>query len=127
MTFAYFCVFISIFLPLFCAMYAKKTAGFTWDKNHNPRDFMNQLQGKAQRANAAQQNSYEVFPAFAAAVIIAHVSGGAAQATINFWAFVFVFSRIVFIYLYIQDKPVQRSFSWGLSFLSIIMLFIAAF
>jgi hypothetical protein len=126
MTFAYWCVFIAIFLPLFCATYAKRLAGFTAADNHNPRDLLARATGKAQRANAAQQNSYEIFPPFAAAIIIAHISGGTSQAVINFWAALFVLSRIAFIYCYISDRPTWRSSFFGVNLLCIVALFIAA-
>ena len=83
MTLAYWCIFFAIFLPIFCAAYAKYRAGFSPADNHNPRAFLARAQGKAARADAAQQNSYETFPPFAAAVIIAHATGNAAQFTIN--------------------------------------------
>ena len=127
MTFAYFCVFFAIFLPLFCAVYAKKASGFTVADNRNPREFLAKAEGTAARANAAQQNSYEVFPAFAAAVIIAHATGEAAQGVMNFWALVFVCSRIAFIYFYIKDQALLRSVSFAVGLLSIIALFLAAF
>ena len=94
--------------------------------NHNPRAFLAHAQGKAARADAAQQNSYEIFPPFAAAVIIAHVTGNAAQFTINFWALLFVVSRIAFIYCYINDKATLRSAMFGVNLLCIVALFIAA-
>lgn len=55
----------------------QKVGGFSSNDNHNPRDFLNGVQGEAKRANAAQQNSFEIFPAFAAAVLIAHATGEA--------------------------------------------------
>ena len=73
-----------------------------------------------------RQNSYEIFPPFAAAVIIAHVTGNAAQFTINFWALLFVASRIGFIYCYINDKATLRSAMFGVNLLCIVALFIAA-
>ena len=97
MTLAYWCIFITIFLPILCAAYAKRLGGFTMADNHEPRAFLANLSGKAARADAAQRNSYEIFPPFAAAVIIAHATGGAAQGVINFWALLFVASRIAFV------------------------------
>ncbi|MDO4640933.1 MAG: MAPEG family protein [Neisseria sp.] len=126
MTLAYWCVFICIFLPIFCAVYAKKSAGFTLADNANPRAFLAKAEGKAARANAAQQNGYEVFPPFAAAVIIAHVTGGADQLTINVWALLFVLSRIVYIWAYISDKSLLRSVIFNVNALCIVALFIAA-
>jgi len=126
MTLAYWCIFFAIFLPIFCAAYAKYRAGFSPADNHNPRAFLARAQGKAARADAAQQNSYEIFPPFAAAVIIAHVTGGAAQGVINFWALLFVASRIAFVLCYIHDKSLARSVLFGVNLLCIIALFIAA-
>ena len=126
MTLAYWCIFFAIFLPIFCAAYAKYRAGFSPADNHNPRAFLERAKGKAARANAAQQNSYEIFPPFAAAVIIAHLTGQAAQTTINLWALFFVASRLAFIYCYISDRPTLRSSAFAINLLCIIALFIAA-
>ena len=126
MTLAYWCIFFAIFLPIFCAVYAKYRAGFSPADNHNPRAFLARAQGKAARADAAQQNSYEIFPPFAAAVIIAHLTGQAAQTTINLWALFFVASRLAFIYCYISDRPTLRSSAFAINLLCIIALFVAA-
>ena len=126
MTLAYWCIFITIFLPILCAAYAKRLGGFTMADNHEPRVFLANLSGKAARADAAQRNSYEIFPPFAAAVIIAHVTGGAAQGVINFWALLFVASRIAFVLCYIHDKSLARSALFGVNLLCIIALFVAA-
>lgn len=126
MTFAYWCVLIVMALPWLCAAYAKRVGGFTGQDNHNPRDFLVHTQGEAKRANAAQQNSFEIFPAFAAAVSIAHVTGGAAQSTITLWATLFVLSRLLYIFLYIKDMPSLRSLVWAAGVVCIVALFIAA-
>lgn len=126
MTFAYFTLLIFILLNLFCAAYAKKSAGFTPANNREPRDFLAKTTGKAARANAAQQNGYETFGAYAAAVIVAHATGEASLGVINFWAFVFIVSRFLFIWCYIQDKSLMRSAMWAIGLFSIISLFIAA-
>ncbi|AUZ04598.2 MULTISPECIES: MAPEG family protein [Vitreoscilla] len=126
MTLAYWCVFIAMFLPWLCAFYAKRVGGFAGQDNHNPRDFMLHTQGEAKRANAAQQNSFEIFPAFAAAVIIAHMTGGASQAAITFWSVLFVLSRLLYIFLYIKDMATLRSGSWMVGLVCILALFIAA-
>lgn len=126
MTLAYWCVFIAMLLPWIAASYAKKSGGFSADDNHQPREFLARAEGKAARANAAQQNGYEIFAPFAAAVIIAHATGEAAQFTINFWSILFILSRIVYLYCYIQDKSFARSFIWGLGVVCILALYIAA-
>ncbi|WP_315359289.1 MAPEG family protein [Neisseria bacilliformis] len=127
MTLAYWCVLFAALLPIFCAMYAKKRGGFDFKRdNGNPRAFLAQTEGAAARANAAQQNGYETFAPFAAAVIIAHATGGASQAAVNFWAVLFVISRILFCLCYIAGEARLRSAVWGVGFVCIIALFIAA-
>ncbi len=64
MTWSYVCVLLAGFMPLLFTGYAKFTGpGFN---NRRPRDFLAGLEGARQRANAAQQNSFEAFPLFAA-------------------------------------------------------------
>ena len=113
MTFAYWCVAISVMLPLVWVSIAKSTAS-GYD-NARPRIWLSQLEGMSQRANWAQQNSFEAFPAFAAAVIIAHLSGSN-QATIDVLAGVFVIARILHGICYITDKSTPRSIIWVVGF-----------
>ena len=126
MTLAYWCVVLAMFLPWLCAYYSKKVGGFSSNDNHYPRDFLGSTQGEAKRADAAQKNSFEIFPAFAAAVLIAHATGEASQTAINFWATLFVFSRLIYIVLYIKDMPSFRSLAWVAGLVCILALFIAA-
>ncbi len=126
MTFAYWCVVIAMVLPWICAAYAKKKGGFAGQDNHNPREFLEHTQGAAKRANAAQQNGYEIFAPFAAAVIIANITGNADSFWIGTWAFLFVLSRIAFIYCYIKDLSSMRSIAWGLGLLCILILYAIA-
>ncbi|MDO4878350.1 MAG: MAPEG family protein [Neisseria sp.] len=127
MTLAYWCVFAVIFMPLGCAAYAKKAAGFDFARdNGNPRGFLAKAEGVAARANAAQQNCFEAFAPFAAGVVIAQVSGNAAQLTVNVLAVLFVLCRLAFVYFYLADKPQLRSLSWVGGFLATLGLFVAA-
>ncbi|MBS9778590.1 MAG: MAPEG family protein [Gammaproteobacteria bacterium] len=126
MTIAYYCVFILMFIPVLCAGYAKAKGGFTKADNKNTRDFFAKATGVASRANAAQQNSYEVYPVFAAAVIIAHLTGGTTQPVIDTLAVLFVMSRIAFCVCYIADWSLMRSLVWIFGFACTAGLFIAA-
>ena len=84
MTVAFWCVLIAIFLPLICSVIAKVSSGkFRPGHNHDPRDFLERLEGLQRRAHAAQLNGFEVLPGFAAAVIIAHIAGKAQLVTID--------------------------------------------
>lgn len=127
MTFAYFTLLIFALLNVGCAAYAKKLAGFTPADNKNPRDFMAHLTGKAARLHAAQLNGYEIFAPYTAAVLVAHATGEASQAAINFFALVFILTRMGYIWCYAQDKSVWRSINWGIGLLCIIALFVIAF
>ena len=127
MTFAYFSILLFAFLNLLCAATAKKTANMRLADNHNPREMLAQATGKAARLNAAQQNGYEMLPLYAAAIIVAHATGEATQGVINFWATLFIISRAAYIWAYAQDKATARSIIWGIGFICVIALFIAAF
>lgn len=126
MTLAYWCILIASLLPLFCSFIAKAQGGFQPSDNRNPRDFLARTQGLSARANAAQQNGFEVFAPFAAAVLVAHATGNAAQATINLLAVLFIAFRLAFIYCYLTDKSTMRSLTWAGGLCCIIGLFVAA-
>ena len=69
MTVAFWCVLIALCLPYVCTAFGKFSDGkFGPSQNHDPRTFLDGLQGFAKRAHSAQLNSFEVTPAFAAAV-----------------------------------------------------------
>jgi len=126
MTLAYWCVLVVMLLPYATSVYAKVSGGFKGKDNHEPRAFLSQLQGKAGRAQAAQANAYEINPFFAAAVIIAHVSGNVAQTPLNVLALVFVLSRLAYIVCYVNDWPNSRFLCWLVGLIAIIVLFISA-
>jgi uncharacterized MAPEG superfamily protein len=123
MTFAYWCVLLAALIPLLWAGAAKMgVAGYD---NSQPRIFMANLKGWRQRANWAQQNAYESFPPFAAAVIIAHLVG-ANQILINTLAGIFIVARVLHGITYIRDMDMLRSLSWTAGFFCMIGIFLAA-
>ena len=112
MTVALWCILIAIFLPYVCTGIAKASGGFRLSDNHDPRDFLESLNGLARRAHAAQLNSVEVTPAFAAAVIVAHLVGNAELVTINVLSVLFITSRLLYIIFYLADLAILRSLAW---------------
>jgi uncharacterized MAPEG superfamily protein len=126
---AYWCVLVAALLPIACAGLAKygmfskprREGGYN---NHDPRAWLAaQIDWRA-RANAAQANSFEAFPFFAAAVIIAHQLG-ATQGLVDIAAFAYVFLRILYIMMYVADMPAIRSGVWALALvINIGILFI---
>ncbi len=127
MTLAYWCVLIAICLPYLATGYAKFSGGdFGPKQNSDPRTFLAGLDGARKRAASAQLNGFEVTPAFAAAVIIAHLAGGAEQSTLNALALAFVLSRVLYTLCYIRDWGSLRSLVWFVGMGIIVSLFVAA-
>jgi uncharacterized MAPEG superfamily protein len=121
MKIAHFCVFIAGLLPLLAVSVAKWK--FPNYDNHNPRAWESQLTGHRARANAAQMNSFEAFPFFAAAVILAILAGVDAQ-MVDTLSVVFVLARLAYIFCYIKDWATQRSICWTLGYGCVVALFI---
>lgn len=122
MTLAYWCILAAALLPYFTVGIAKWDRGFD---NARPREWLERRRGAAQRAYWAHQNMFEAFPAFAAAVIVAHLAG-AAQPTVDALALVFIAARVAYVGAYIADRPTLRSIVWGIGLLCVIGLFVAA-
>jgi uncharacterized MAPEG superfamily protein len=123
MTTAYWCVLVAALLPFLFTGLAKLTGpGFN---NYKPRDFQAGLTGWRQRAHWAHLNSFEAFPPFAAAVIVAHLAG-APQDRIDLLALAFIACRLVYGALYIANKAPLRSLVWALGLACVIGLFVIA-
>ncbi|WP_223518161.1 MAPEG family protein [Pseudomonas sp. GL-B-19] len=126
MTVALWCILIVIFLPYIGTGVAKISGGFRLKDNHDPRDFLDSLEGLGRRAYAAQQNSFEVTPAFAAAVIVAHLAGNAELVTINVLSVLFITSRLLYIICYLADWATLRSLVWFVGMGLIVSFFVVS-
>ena len=127
MTLAYWCVLIAIVLPYLATASAKFLgAGYGPRANSDPRAFLAALQGWRRRAHNAQLNCFEVTPAFAAAVIIAHLAGGAEQGLLDQLAVAFVVSRVLYLLCYLADWAALRSLLWFVGMGLIAALFVVA-
>ncbi|MBD9633215.1 MAPEG family protein [Pseudomonas sp. PDM19] len=127
MPIAFWCVLIAIFLPYVGTSLAKFTGGgFGPRQNHDPRTFLATLEGYRKRANAFQMNSFEVTPAFVAAVIIAYVVNNAEPATIDRLAIAWVTSRLLYLIFYVADLALLRSLVWFLGMGLIIAIFVVS-
>ena len=123
MSTALWCVLIAGLLP-YAASLTAKIGGTRFD-NANPRDWLGNQSGFRRRANAAQLNSFEAFPLFAAAVIVAEMQG-APQARIDLLALVFVVARIAYLGLYLADLATLRSLAWFVGIASAVAIFVSA-
>lgn len=122
MTIAYWCVFVSIFLPYVWVIIAKARPGYD---NRAPRSQLDAAKGFRQRANWAHLNAFEAFPPFAAAVVIAH-QAHAAQGVVDGLALAFLAFRIVHGACYLLNWASVRSLVWSGGFLSVVGLFLTA-
>ena len=122
MTIGYMCLLICMVLTIFWAGVSKYGYGDIKYDNESPRDHLSSLLGKAKNAYNAEQNCYETFPAFAAAVIIAHQIGND-QFMINMLCVVFLLTRILHGYFYITNKGSLRSIVFVLGLITNIWLF----
>lgn len=123
MTSAIVCVLIAGVLPLVCAAIAKW--GFRDYDNRDPRAWLARQTGYRARANAAQANSFEAFPFFAAAVILALVTRADAGTT-AWLAGVFVAARVAYIGCYVADAATLRSTCWMVGYGCVIALMVMA-
>lgn len=124
MTVAFWCVLIAILLPIVCASIAKYGGGkFRPSNNHDPRTFLDNLQGFPKRAHAAQLNSFEAIPAFAAAVIIADIVGNATQTTMDVLAVAYITTRLLYMIFYLADLALLRSLVWFVGLAIVVSFF----
>ena len=117
-------VMVAGLLPIVCAGIAKWGAR-DYD-NRDPRAWLAKQDGRRARANAAQSNSLEAFPFFAAAVVLAlHADSDAAE--VAQWAWWFVALRVLYIGCYLGDRATLRSIVWMLGLAVVIRLYAMAF
>jgi len=127
MTVALWCILIALVLPPLCALIAKMSSGrFGLKDNHDPRAFLDTLSGLPRRAHAAQQNSYEAFPAFAAAVLVADIVGNAEQVTQDVLGVMYITSRLLYIICYLADWAALRSVVWFAGLALIVAFFVVS-
>ncbi len=128
MTYTFYCMAAAFLLtyltklPLAMAMAKECESGYD---NRNPRDQQARLTGWGRRILAAHQNSFEITPVFAAAVITAHLFQADAYWS-AVWALVFLVSRVLYIIFYIRDVNHLRSLVWMIGMASCIALFVLA-
>jgi uncharacterized MAPEG superfamily protein len=124
MTTAFWCVLVAALLPYVATSIAK--VGGDRFNNRDPRTWLGRQQGFRTRADNAQFNSFEAFPFFAAAVIVAHLAH-APQSTVDTLALAFIAARVAYLLLYLADIHWLRSLVWMVGFgICITLFFLAA-
>jgi uncharacterized MAPEG superfamily protein len=113
MTTAHLCIAAALLTPYLFTTIAKASGrGYGPVQNLNPRDWLASLDGFRKRAHFAQQNSFEVVPAFSAAVLVAQQVAHAPQASIDGLAMAFVASRLVYGICYMANWGTLRTIVW---------------
>lgn len=127
MTTAYWCVLVGALLPLVWTMIAKAGGPRKMPvaANHSPREFLATQQGHQKRADYAQLNAFEAFPAFAAAVIVSHLAG-APQHSIDLLALIWVAARIAHGVCYVVDWSSLRTTFYFVGMGCVVGLFVVA-
>ncbi|MBX6421237.1 MAG: MAPEG family protein [Nevskia sp.] len=124
MTTAFWCVLIAALLPYLGTIAAKAGGRMPVKDNARPREWLEQLQGWPKRAHWYQLNSFEAFPAFAAAVIVATLAH-VPQGRIDQLAVAFVVLRLVHFVCYLADWATLRSLVWFGGIACVVWLFVA--
>jgi len=122
MTIALYCVLAAGLMPYLWTGVAK-ARGPRYN-NVNVRLWQSKLEGVAQRAHATHLNSFEAFPLFAAAVLVAQMNG-ADQAHVDMLALSFTGLRLVYGVLYLANQASLRSLVWLAALACSVMIFIA--
>lgn len=121
----FLCILIAFALcyaPKWPLAIAQAREGGGYD-HRNPRQQQDKLDGWGARARNAHLNSFESFPAFASAVIVAHLCG-VDERRASILAIFFVVSRVVYIAVYLADLPRLRTTVFSLGMVSIATLFV---
>lgn len=122
MTIALYCVLAAGLMPFLWTGIAK-VRGPRYN-NWNVRLWQNKLEGAAQRAHAAHLNSFEAFPLFAVAVIVAQMTG-ADQSRVDMLALAFIGLRILYGILYLANKATPRSLVWLAALVCTVIIFVS--
>jgi|TARA_Y100000310_G_scaffold297634_2_gene330810 uncharacterized MAPEG superfamily protein len=113
MTTPFWCLLIVVALPLLLAFvgdYFRFKQFEKFDNNH-PRAQVLGLEGAGARSYAAQDNAWEAVAMFVPAVLVAHLTGVAAE-TAALAAMIFVGARVAHAILYIANIAALRSLSF---------------
>lgn len=122
MPFAVWSILIAACLPLLWALIAK--AGAPYD-NRRPRAVLAAASGYRQRADWAQQNAWEAFAPYAAAMLVAwHMQVPAAR--LDLAAAVFLAARTGHGLCYVRDLARLRSLCWLTGMAVVVALFVMA-
>lgn len=109
-----------IYVPFLVVGYARVSGGYDMSA---PRAMFDKLPPYAKRATWAHQHSFETFMVFAAAAMMAYVTGVNSSLAVGS-AIAFVTARLLHSIFYILDIPVLRSLMFVICTLGSVTLFV---
>ncbi|MBD2691610.1 MAPEG family protein [Anabaena catenula] len=110
---------VLIYVPYLLVAYARARIGYDLSA---PRAMFDKLPPYAQRATWAHQNSFEAFMIFAAAALMAYVTGVNSSMAATA-AIAFIPARLLYSTFYIVNIPLLRSLMYGVASFSSATLF----
>ncbi|MFM5891461.1 MAG: MAPEG family protein [Dolichospermum sp.] len=110
---------ILIYVPYLLVAFARVQIGYDLSA---PRAMFDKLPPYAQRATWAHENSFEGFMVFAAAALMAYVTGVNSPQGGNA-AIIFIIARLLYSIFYIANIPLLRSLMFGVASFSSGTLF----
>jgi uncharacterized MAPEG superfamily protein len=105
---------VLIYLPFLVVAYERFRMGYD---SSAPRAMFDKLPPYAQRATWAHQNSLEAFMIFAAAALMAYVTGVNSSYS-AYAAIAFIVARLLYSIFYILNIPLMRSLMFAIGSLS---------
>jgi len=111
---------VLIYLPFLVVGYARARVGYDMSA---PRAMFDKLPPYAQRATWAHQNSFEAFMIFAAAALMAYVTGVNSPLAIEA-VIAFLIARLLYSIFYILNIPVLRSLMFVIGSLGYAVLIV---
>jgi len=110
---------ILVYLPYLLVAFARVQVGYDLSA---PRAMFDKLPPYAQRATWAHENSFEGFMVFAAAALMAYVTGVSSTEAVTA-AIAFNIARLLYSIFYITNIPLLRSLMFGIASFSSGTLF----
>ena len=109
-----------VYLPFLVVGYARVSVGYDMGA---PRAMLDKLPPYGQRATWAHQNSFESFTLFAAAALMAYVTGQNSSLAIGA-AIAYIIARFFYSFFYIFNIPLARSLMFAIGSACIGTLFV---
>ena len=111
---------VLIYLPFLLVAYARLKVGYDIAA---PRTMFDKLPAYAQRATWAHQNSFEAFMIFAAAALMAYVTGVNSSLAVGA-AITFVAVRLLYSVFYIANVGIARSLMFVIGSICLAILIV---